>query len=175
MSDSEAQSAPAENAGVSTFEKGLNWQRFVKAYSEHHSVPYPVAVMEAGEAWKEYKELHNIATKGLSKKAPESTVMKRKQVPIAQSGERRKNKVSVKAPPKGFRMVVNYEKDEDGSDDDEVEVVTKKMSKAKVGKKAVKAPPAGTVMAKKAGLKKKKKVIYVDSESESEESESGEE
>lgn len=174
MSDSEAQSAPAENAGVSTFEKGLNWQRFVKAYSEHHSIPYPVAVMEAGEAWKEYKELHSIASKGPAKKAPEPTVMKRKQVPIAQSGERRKNKVSVKAPPKGFRMVINYEKDEDGSDDDEVETVTKQMAKAKVGKKAVKAPPAGTVMAKKSGLKKKKKVVYVDSDSESD-SESGEE
>lgn len=161
---------------VSDYESGLNWQKFCKAYAEYHGVKYSMAIIEAGEAWKAYKEAHGIIVRSKENKIakqPKEVSIKRSDVSLGPSGERRKTKVGIKTPPKGYKAVVTYVRDEDY-----VEESPKKESKVKplaLAKKPVMIKSGGKVAVKKeepkkkAGLSKKKKAEVVEEVSESEE------
>ncbi len=161
---------------VAEFDSGLNWQKFCKAYAEYHGVKYSIAILEAGEAWKEYKELHGVPASKSSKasKQPPDNVVKRKDVPLGASGTRCKNKIGIKPPPKGYKAIITYVRDDESEEEEEVEEVeAPKKVKLPPAKKPVlvSAKPASRVAIKrseakpapkpapkkKAGLVKKKK------------------
>jgi hypothetical protein len=154
--------------------EGVTWHQFLKVYREEYKCSHMAAMEAASPLWVRYKELHNIISKANAIKLEDNTV-KRSDIPRTKLGGRKKN-VSVRAPPKGKRMVIRYE--DDSESEDEVEVVKKTKVKLvkkkpvveKAHKKVVKKPaPKKTP---KKVIKKKRAEEEQSSESESEEEES---
>lgn len=159
---------------VSDFASGLTWQGFCKAYAQMYGVNYPVAVSQAGEAWKEYKELHKIVVKNPKVgKQPNEVVVSRKNVPMGPSGKKIKSKMYVKPPPKGYRMVVRYiREEEDVAEKPPAEVVDARVKAPPTLVEKTKVARKQPAPKKKAGLVKKKKEEVPDvTESEEEEEE----
>ena len=123
-------------AAIGEYPEGLNWHGFLKTFRTANKVSHPEAMATAGPEWKAYKTLHGIQTKGGVKVA--NQVIKRGDLPRTKSGGR-KQKVAVKAPPKGKKIVVTYVSDSES--EDEVEVVKKSRKVLQKGDKPEKAKP----------------------------------
>lgn len=160
----------------SKYSKGLTWRDFCKAYAEEHGCNYLVAVAEAGPIWKAYKEAYEVTTSkdkaklAAAEKAKEKeTVVKvptpkevsYKEVPTRISQSKKnpgakipRKKVSVPAPPKGYRLKTKYvkvqepESEEEPSPEDlaralkllKMKAATKPVKKSAVPKRKRPAP-----------------------------------